>query len=140
MSSKQYQKQLEEKKALQEKIDTAKNNEASCVRNFFTAKALVVKAEDSLVTAREDTRKALEALEVYNSTRCLALIDQELKNEEIARFSKCLPALIKKIEAEDTANENKENRYALDNFKQTIQARKSSKLVATNSKTIHQGN
>jgi hypothetical protein len=68
--------------------------------NCTRIKEELSKEEDRLVEANEAVRTAVEALRTFEHTKIANVVDEDLRDIEIARLKKNLPELMKRLENE----------------------------------------
>jgi hypothetical protein len=76
--------------------ETLLDRQNNCTR----IKKELSKEEDRLVEANEAVRSAVEALRTFEHTKIANVVDEDLRDIEIARLKKNLPELMKRLENE----------------------------------------
>jgi hypothetical protein len=86
--------------ALQLDMENAKNNLNLAKEETKKLHRLLSKAEDTVVEASEGLRKAQEALDTYQNTKVVSVVDEDLRDIDLERLRGDLPRLMKLIENE----------------------------------------
>jgi len=76
--------------------ETLTDRQNNCTR----IKKELSKEEDRLVEANEAVRTAVETLRTFEHTKIANVVDEDLRDIEIARLKKNLPELMKRLENE----------------------------------------
>lgn len=91
---------LDEHSQLKYNLTTAKESLLHRQNNCTKIKKDLSKEEDLLVEASEAVRTATEELRVYEHTKVTNIVDEDLREIEIARLKASLPELLKRLENE----------------------------------------